>query len=51
LINAGHGRPRAIDLKLADVSPISTLDFDGAISQTGLFSSYVGISCILGKLS
>jgi hypothetical protein len=51
LINAGHGRPRAIDLKLADVSPISTFDFDGAIPQTGLFSSYVDISCILGKFS
>lgn len=50
LINAGHGRPRAIDLKLADVSPISTLDFDGAIFQTNLFSAYIGISCILGEL-
>ena len=49
LINAGHGRPRAIDLKLADVSPISVLDFDGASTQADLFSSYVGISCILGK--
>ncbi|KAK7179184.1 hypothetical protein DPSP01_012084 [Paraphaeosphaeria sporulosa] len=51
LINAGHGRPRAIDLKLADVSPISTLDFDGSLSQSSLFSSYVGISCILGDLT
>lgn len=49
LINAGHGRPRAIDLKLADVSPISDLDFDGATASAELFSSYVGISCILGK--
>lgn len=49
LINAGHGRPRAIDLKLADVSPISALDFDGALAQAELFSAYVGISCILGK--
>lgn len=48
LINAGHGRPRAIDLKLADVSPISTMDFDGATSAAELFTSYVGISCILG---
>ncbi|KAH7357669.1 hypothetical protein BKA66DRAFT_243799 [Pyrenochaeta sp. MPI-SDFR-AT-0127] len=51
LINAGHGRPRAIDLKLADVSPISTLDFDGAVASAELFSSYVGISCILGDLT
>lgn len=50
LINAGHGRPRAIDLKLADVSPISNLDLDSAPSTSGLFSSYVGISCILGTL-
>ena len=49
LINAGHGRPRAIDLKLADVSPISLLDFEGAVAPTNLFSSYVGISCILGR--
>jgi hypothetical protein len=49
LINAGHGRPRAIDLKLADVSPTSVLDFDGAAAPADLFSAYVGISCILGK--
>jgi hypothetical protein len=49
LINAGHGRPRAIDLKFADVSPISVLDFDGATGAAELFSAYVGISCILGK--
>jgi hypothetical protein len=49
LINAGHGRPRAIDLKLADVSPISVLDFEGAMASANLFSAYVGISCILGK--
>jgi hypothetical protein len=49
LINAGHGRPRAIDLKFADVSPISALDFDGATGAAELFSAYVGISCILGK--
>ena len=48
LINAGHGRPRAIDLKLADVSPTSILDFDGAAAPADLFSAYVGISCILG---
>ncbi|KAL5120144.1 hypothetical protein ACEQ8H_001970 [Pleosporales sp. CAS-2024a] len=51
LINAGHGRPRAIDLKFADVSPISTLDFDGATGAAELFSAYVGISCILGDLT
>ncbi|KAH7084841.1 hypothetical protein BKA63DRAFT_4090 [Paraphoma chrysanthemicola] len=51
LINAGHGRPRAIDLKLADVSPISLIDFDGATSAAELFTSYVGISCILGDLT
>jgi hypothetical protein len=45
----GHGRPRAIDLKFADVSPISALDFDGATDAAELFSAYVGISCILGK--
>lgn len=49
LINAGHGRPRAIDLKYADVSPISTSDFDGASGAAELFSAYVGISCILGE--
>jgi hypothetical protein len=49
LINAGHGRPRAIDLKFADVSPISVLDFDGATAAAELFQAYVGISCILGK--
>lgn len=51
LINAGHGRPRAIDLKLADVSPITVLDFDGASAPADLFSAYVGISCILGSYS
>lgn len=51
LINAGHGRPRAIDLKLADVSPISALDFDGAAASADLFAAYVGISCILGTVS
>ncbi|ORY05580.1 hypothetical protein BCR34DRAFT_44518 [Clohesyomyces aquaticus] len=51
LINAGHGRPRAIDLKLADVSPISALDFEGMIAPANLFSTYVGISCILGDLT
>lgn len=50
LINAGHGRPRAIDLKLADVSPVSTLDFEGAAEAVDVFSAYVEISCILGKL-
>ena len=50
LINAGHGRPRAIDLKLADVSPISALDFEGAAEATEVFSAYVEISCILGEL-
>jgi hypothetical protein len=49
LINAGHGRPRAIDLKFADVSPISVQDFDGATAAAELFSAYVGISCILGE--
>ena len=48
LINAGHGRPRAIDLKLADVSPISVSDFDGVAASADLFAAYVGISCILG---
>ncbi|KAJ4338677.1 hypothetical protein N0V87_003801 [Didymella glomerata] len=51
LINAGHGRPRAIDLKLADVSPISALDFDGVAAYADLFAAYVGISCILGDLT
>ncbi|KAH6639866.1 hypothetical protein C7974DRAFT_139827 [Boeremia exigua] len=51
LINAGHGRPRAIDLKLADVSPISVLDFDGVAASADLFAAYVGISCILGDLT
>jgi len=49
LINAGHGRPRAIDLKLADVLPISAVDFEGATAPANLFSSYAGISCILGE--
>ncbi|KAF2642358.1 hypothetical protein P280DRAFT_396646 [Massarina eburnea CBS 473.64] len=51
LINAGHGRPRGIDLKLADVSPISILDFEGAFASANLFAAYVGISCILGDLT
>ncbi|KAF2185587.1 hypothetical protein K469DRAFT_778634 [Zopfia rhizophila CBS 207.26] len=51
LINAGHGRPRAIDLKLADVSPITSLDFEGLLAPANLFSTYVGISCILGDLT
>jgi hypothetical protein len=51
LINAGHGRPRALDLRLADVSPISVVDFEGAMRPANLFSSYVGISCILGDLT
>lgn len=49
LINAGHGRPRAIDLKLADVSPASVADFEGAVASADLFVAYVDISCILGK--
>lgn len=48
LINAGHGRPRAIDLKFADVSPITALDFDGTVEESEVFSAYVEISCILG---
>jgi len=51
LINAGHGRPRAIDLKLADVSPISVSDFDGVTASADLFAAYVGVSCILGDLT
>ncbi|KAH8730276.1 hypothetical protein GQ44DRAFT_823599 [Phaeosphaeriaceae sp. PMI808] len=51
LINAGHGRPRAIDLKFADVSSISVMDFDGATAPAELFSAYVSISCILGDLT
>ncbi|PVI00611.1 hypothetical protein DM02DRAFT_562703 [Periconia macrospinosa] len=51
LINAGHGRPRAIDLKLADVSPTSVADFEGAHAPAGLFAAYVDISCILGDLT
>ncbi|KAF2736453.1 hypothetical protein EJ04DRAFT_542516 [Polyplosphaeria fusca] len=51
LINAGHGRPRAIDLKFADVLPISSLDFDGNRPAADLFSAYVGIACILGDLT
>ncbi|KAF1993760.1 hypothetical protein P154DRAFT_625204 [Amniculicola lignicola CBS 123094] len=51
LINAGHGRPRAIDLKLADVTQITALDFDGMVAPAQLFASYVGISCILGDLT
>jgi hypothetical protein len=49
LINAGQGRPRSIDLKLADVSAITVLDFDGAPSSAQLFASYVNVSCILGE--
>jgi hypothetical protein len=51
LIAAGHGRPRAIDLKLADVSPISAADFEGFPGSASLFSAYVGISCLLGDLT
>ncbi|KAF2677204.1 hypothetical protein K458DRAFT_320061 [Lentithecium fluviatile CBS 122367] len=51
LINAGHGRPRAIDLKLADVFEIAVLDFDGALAPANLFAAYIGISCILGDLT
>ncbi|KAF2018100.1 hypothetical protein BU24DRAFT_432591 [Aaosphaeria arxii CBS 175.79] len=51
LINAGHGRPRAIDLKLSDVAPISVVDFEGMVAPSNLFSSYVGICCILGDLT
>ncbi|CAI6337993.1 unnamed protein product [Periconia digitata] len=51
LINAGHGRPRAIDLKSADVSPTSYMDFNGASAPADLFAAYVDISCILGDLT
>ncbi|KAF2742568.1 hypothetical protein M011DRAFT_412380 [Sporormia fimetaria CBS 119925] len=51
LIAAGHGRPKAIDLKLADVSAPSISDFEGAMAPACLFSAYVGISCILGDLT
>ncbi|KAF2801493.1 uncharacterized protein BDZ99DRAFT_456266 [Mytilinidion resinicola] len=51
LINAGHGRPRAIDLKLTDVSPPTAHDFEGDTARANLFSSYVTISSILGDLT
>lgn len=51
LINAGHGRPRAISLQKTDVLPPSIRDFEGDVNAFNLFSAYVGISMILGDLT
>ena len=51
LINAGHGRPRAVHLKDADVSPPSMVDFDESTRDGPLFMAYVEISGILGDLT
>ncbi|OCK85346.1 hypothetical protein K432DRAFT_421829 [Lepidopterella palustris CBS 459.81] len=51
LINAGHGRPRAVDLRLMDVALPSIHDFEGAAAPANLFAAYVGISSILGDLT
>ncbi|KAF2399460.1 hypothetical protein EJ06DRAFT_478378 [Trichodelitschia bisporula] len=51
LINAGHGRPRSINLQLTDVSWPTLHDFDGHVAAANLFSAYVGISVILGDLT
>lgn len=48
LINAGHGRPRAIDLQLADVLPPTAKDFDGDARAAEMFRHYIGISLVLG---
>lgn len=51
LINAGHGRPRAVTLDTTDV-PLPTVDDFGGDSQAaGIFSAYVSISMILGDLT
>ncbi|KAF1809370.1 hypothetical protein P152DRAFT_403475 [Eremomyces bilateralis CBS 781.70] len=51
LINAGHGRPRAINLQLADVLPPTAKDFDGDERAAELFRHYIGISLVLGDLT
>ncbi|TLD35417.1 hypothetical protein E2P81_ATG11536 [Venturia nashicola] len=51
LINAGHGRPRAISLQKTDVLPPSVRDFEGDVNSFDLFSAYLGISMILGDLT
>lgn len=51
LINAGHGRPRAVNLQLTDVTPPTAADFDGNQNAANLFSAYTSISLILGDLT
>jgi Fungal specific transcription factor domain len=51
LINAGHGRPRAINLQVSDVLPTTVHDFDGNQHAADLFAAYTGISCIIGDLT
>ncbi len=51
LINAGHGRPRAINLQLTDVAPPTIQDFEGIRSAADLFCAYTNISLILGDLT
>ena len=51
LINAGHGRPRAINLQLTDVSLPTVADFNGNQSAANLFSAYTTISQVMGDLT
>ena len=51
LINAGHGRPRAIALKATDVPLPTVEDFGGDVQAASTFSAYVSISMIMGDLT
>lgn len=51
LINAGHGRPRAVNLDLADTKVPSLEDFDGDIMAYETFTTYISISLIMGDLT
>ncbi|KAL1952833.1 hypothetical protein VTO42DRAFT_4122 [Malbranchea cinnamomea] len=51
LINAGHGRPRGINLKDCEVRPLCIEDFYGSSANGALFIAYVELSSILGELT
>lgn len=51
LINAGHGRPRAVALESTDVPLPSVEDFGGDAQAASTFSAYVSISMIMGDLT
>lgn len=51
MINAGHGRPRGINLEDCEVRPLCIEDFYGSSANGALFMAYVEVSSILGELT